>query len=363
MTEPTQTSRSLTNLLALVAAILGGLAVLYTVYWFSLAQSLKATFIGWLDQRAVSGRSAAVQRVTVAGFPATLVLHLTDFSLGGSDGKGAAWSWKADTARLESSPWNPQRYRLDLSGHHALHFSTDGEDFIYNASVKRLTVAATLGFDGFPEQASAEVKDMHLTPVNTAPLIALGSLLLSFSTNDGDVEPLRFSLELETFKGPNLIGSPFGGDYRRVVINGRQTGRLAYRPPLLSALADWRDKGGTLEFDRLAFDHGPILLSADGTVSLDSRMQPLAAFATRSEGFFEAVDGLRKLGMVASGDATLAKIVLGVLSKPSRNGGRPYIDMPVSIKNGAVHAGPVPLLRLKPIDWSFLAVVDTALRQ
>jgi len=215
------------KILNLVGVLIAGMAVIYTVYWFSLAQGLKATFVGWLEARAAIGQIAEVGGIKLSGFPTAIALRLDDLSLGGDDGKGAAWSWKAASARIESAPWQPQDYRLDLSGKHDLHLSVDGEVFAYKGVADQLSVEATLGFDGFPEQATMRLRGLALSPVNNAPPLSLAGLMISMKKGD-DKEPLKLSLELEDFKGPNLAGSPFGGDYKRVVIKGRQIVPLPY---------------------------------------------------------------------------------------------------------------------------------------
>jgi hypothetical protein len=353
--------RPFAKILTQVLVLLAGVVLLYGAYWFTLAQGFKSTFENWLKEREASGYVAKVGSITLSGFPATIALNIEDLTLGGREDEGAAWSWAVERAHFESRPWQPHIYRLGFNGRHDLKLLIDGEAFDYIGTTGLMRVEATLGFDGLPTRASAKVEKAVLKPINTAPPFSIAALALSFDTELKDEAELGVSLEIEDFKGPNLAGSPFGGDYRRVVIHAKQLGKLAYRAPFFSSIAQWRDQGGTIEFSRLGVDHGPVLMTAEGTVSLDKSMQPLAAFTTRTQGFFEAVNGLQDLGLVAVGDGTLAKIVLSVLSKPSRNGGRPYLDMPISVKGGRFFAGPVPLLRIRPLNWAFLGTIDTAL--
>ena len=68
--------------------------------------------------------------------------------------------------------------------------------------------------------------------------------------------------------------------------------RLAIRE-LVENWALWRDAGGTVEVDRMTFAYGPLKLEANGTVALDTGLQPQAAFSIRAEGVFRAVEALK----------------------------------------------------------------------
>ncbi len=124
--------------------------------------------------------------------------------------------------------------------------------------------------------------------------------------------------------GPRRTGRPWGlplgtdiatFELAAAVLGGIPPG------PLVAVLAGWRDDGGTVEVRHIGLTYGPLALAGDGTAALDADLQPIGAFTTRLEGFFETVDVCARRASSASQDAVTAKMVLGVLSK--RNGCRP----------------------------------------
>ena len=75
------------------------------------------------------------------------------------------------------------------------------------------------------------------------------------------------------------------------------------------------------------------------------------AGTAKVEGLFAAIDALRDRDMIRSRDAAMAKVMLGVLSRPGEKGGAPSISLPVSIQGQKLFAGPVPLMDVPPIEW------------
>ena len=150
---------------------------------------------------------------------------------------------------------------------------------------------------------------------------------------------------------PVLPALPLGQQVTRVVLDASILGAIP-PGPLDAGLARWRDDGGTVEVRHIRLDWGPLSIQGDGTLALDAALQPLGAFSARAQGFFEAIDILRKQGQVDSQAANTARLVLGVMSRPSPGGGAPTIALPVSIQNRTVFAGPVAVARLNPIVWT-----------
>ena len=115
-------------------------------------------------------------------------------------------------------------------------------------------------------------------------------------------------------------------------------------------LARWRDAGGIIEIDTIQGTYGALKTHAVGTVALDKDLQPLIAMSAKFQGFFPAIDAFKKAGYIRSGDAAIAKLVLGVLSKRGPKGGR-SISLPLTLQDGQLFAGPVPLMAVPAIDW------------
>jgi hypothetical protein len=96
--------------------------------------------------------------------------------------------------------------------------------------------------------------------------------------------------------------------------------------------------------------YGKLKTHATGTIALDKDLQPLIAISAKFQGFFSAINTLKKAGYIRSGDAAMAKLILGVLSRRVGKGER-SISLPLTLQDGQLSAGPVPLMAVQAIDW------------
>ncbi len=348
-----------------LAALGLGIIGLYSLYWWSLAGSLQNAFIDWLGDRSERGYIASIGQANVGGFPFAITLDVQDLTLGGKAADGAAWKWQAQKVKIRTVPWQPTRYHLHLSGGQKLRFRNKGKLVAYRGGVKSLIVKTGLALDGYPTDASLSLVDLNLVSTSGAEPISAGKLKLKFqrgiASQVAQAPALEISFEAEGVVAPNFLRSPFGGTYKRVVLSARQLGKIENHRPLLSQIIEWRDQGGIVEVDHLALDHGPLVLSANGTLALDKNMQPSGAFTSRTFGFFEAVDRLKEKRMIKNKDATMAKLVLGLVSKTSGDGERRRLDLPITVQNSSVYTGPIRLARLAPVDWSFVKTIEAVL--
>ena len=160
-----------------------------------------------------------------------------------------------------------------------------------------------------------------------------------------------FTLKIK-FQGlhlPQFLNLPLGYDIEELSSELKVIGKLALSSSVVN-LARWRDAGGIIEIDTIQGTYGALKIHAAGTVALDKDLQPLIAMSAKLQGFFPAINAFKKAGYIRSGDAAIAKLVLGVLSKRDPKGGR-SISLPLTLQDGQLFAGPVPLMAVPAIDW------------
>ena len=75
-------------------------------------------------------------------------------------------------------------------------------------------------------------------------------------------------------------------------------------------------------------------MAASGTLALDRQLQPLAAMSVKIQGYVPALDQLRATGVVGPRELTIAKLVLGALSRQELEGGPATVRLPVNIQDG-----------------------------
>jgi hypothetical protein len=85
-------------------------------------------------------------------------------------------------------------------------------------------------------------------------------------------------------------------------------------------------------------------------LALDKDMQPEGAFTAHLTGYEQAIDSLAAAGWIKLSAASIAKLALGIASRPGPDG-KPSVDTPLTIQNrrisaGAIKLGQVPELKL-----------------
>ena len=90
---------------------------------------------------------------------------------------------------------------------------------------------------------------------------------------------------------------------------------------------------------------GPLVLHAEGGAKLDALMRPEGEFGTRISGLSEVLNTLVERGQIKPAQAGVLSFAL--LSLGGGNGRQ--VALPITMKNGLLSAGPVPIAPLKPV--------------
>ena len=149
---------------------------------------------------------------------------------------------------------------------------------------------------------------------------------------------------------PAGVISPLGN-----VVEKLQTTLILDKPiapgqPRLT-LSMWQASGGKIEVTSLAAEHGPLNLKGEGTVSLDKRLQPIAAFTIKAQGVQKALRALIDQNIVPQKNALLARIALATMSKPSPINGKSTLEIPLTLQDQMLSAGPMQIIKLPMIRW------------
>jgi hypothetical protein len=91
-------------------------------------------------------------------------------------------------------------------------------------------------------------------------------------------------------------------------------------------------------------------MSGSGTVALDHRLQPEGAFSLKFQGGGETLDALAGGGWMEADDAGIAKLGLTLLARRGADGA-PEINVPLTLQDRQLSAGPVTLMTLPEIVW------------
>lgn len=329
----------------ILAAVAG-----YAGYWFWGADRMDATVDAWIASWRVSGYDISYEEKRIGGFPGAVRLILENPRVRDPAG---AWSWSADSLDLRAAPWKPTEYKLLADGNHRAALPVAGRKVDMIAQAAKAEGIANFDLDGRLRSAeivlegiAGEAQDLNAKV--TAGRVALvitqaGGVVQSYDAQQATLDVLFQDLEL-----PSAFSGPLGRKVDHLSAKADLLGPLR-RTDLRTALAEWRDAGGTLDLPWVQINWGPLQLRGEGTATLDETFRPVAALQTRVAGFSETLDAFAADGFIAQDTARVAGLALQLLARSPANGGRPELTVPISVQEGEFYLGPVRMGAVAPI--------------
>lgn len=319
--------------------ILAGLVVLLVIGWSAL-WGVGAHLIGTKFDEIIAQQAALGTRITCAdraigGWPFRLDVACTPLTVERADGSRLS----LPAARAVALVYRPNHIILEADapatidpagmapdgraewtlGHASLKFSTGG----LTALAAQATELSLSGFEPLGLRAGLKAADVELHT----------------RRNPGD--PTRIDIAASLTKlvdGTSPDAPPLDVDLRLTVPDPRRTGTAM--PLSLTA------ETGTIDVVRADISGGDTRLGVAGTLQLD-------AFATPSGTLTLTVDqpdGLEALlARLLPPESPLVKAITGAVTgfgRKTEEDGKTRIDMPVTIRNGTVSLGLIPLGRL-----------------
>jgi len=107
----------------------------------------------------------------------------------------------------------------------------------------------------------------------------------------------------------------------------------------------WARAGGRVTLNRFHLADGPLTLDAQGLFGLDSGLRPQGQATVQAHGLPAALDRLAAKHVMTVPEARAMIGMLAILTHPS---GTRVLTAPVTLHDGDVNLGPIPLLRLRP---------------
>ncbi len=345
--------------LALIsAAVAVVLAAGYTAYWFRAADGLKTGVARWEAARRAEGWDLALGNVSIDGFPFRLKAVADGFAIGRP--APVPWRWQGARLALSVPPWGGDTVSLDAPGAHHVHLALPGGPLDLALAAQTAHGTARLAPDGRIAALDAVLAGVSGQDADGGKFHA-DTIVLSFTgapkppagTNAGPQAPQagRLHLTADGIDLPDGATGPLGRHVAHVELDIALDGALPAGPSR-PALAAWRAAGGTVELNDVKIDWGAFRAEANGTLALDSDLQPIGAFTTHLWGVDNALDALVDTGRIDARAGAMAKIVLRVMAKPASDPTTPSeIQVPLSLQGRKLYLGPAALARVPRIDW------------
>jgi hypothetical protein len=324
----------------------------YTAWWFYAAGVVRDSVANWIAAERAQASFIEFKGMEVTGYPLSLTARTSDFSIRRADGL----SWRGPELVAHARPWNPLAITVDLPGEQEAAIVNQG-------SAPPLSIVAKDGGTGLVNlNLGGAVTDatLHLTHV-TAGLpgglnaATVGSIDLSAAfpespPTDHGGTAVTVHANLKDLGLPPDQKSPLGRTIDTAAFTARAKGQLPARftEPEIAA---WSRNGGTINIDQLNLAWGPLRMTGTGTLALDSALQPIGAVSAEVIGINPTMDSLASAGIVRPGDAAMAKVALGLLSRRSTPDKQPIVEASVTAQDGWLYFGPVRLMRMPRLNW------------
>ncbi len=316
----------------------------YTGYWVYLAHRLQAEIGPWAEAQRARGTALSWDSLAVEGFPAVIRLRFTQARAAAE--KPLSYSATAPVLLAQTRLWEVRRWRLSAPS--GAQVELPGE--AGGVAAAALDGTVDLGDAG---GARIDLAGRALTGSGIAAGVTVATaearLVLPAGTPASHRDPaFAVSLRLSDTALPVTVPS-FGKEIQTLSLGLTLKGAL---PPgrLRDALALWRQDGGTVELTDGTLHWGALEASANGTLALDDQLQPIGALTATIENHNAIIDAAVASGTLRAGDASLVKIVLGMMAKPGADGHQ-QLTLPVSLQNDRLYLGPAQIAALPRFTW------------
>jgi hypothetical protein len=324
----------------------------YTAWWFYAAGIVRDSVDGWIAAERANASFIEYKGLDLSGYPLSLTATTTDFSIQRADGL----SWRGPGLTAHARPWNPLEFTIDLPGEQEAAIMGRGAAPPLSIMAKDGGIGhVNLKMGGGVEDVSLRLNRVTAGLPGGLNAATAGGVQLSAefpkdapADHAGTAVTLR--ADLSQLGLPPDQKSPLGRTIDTAAFVARIKGRLPSRftEPEIAA---WSRNGGTIDIDRLDLAWGPLRMAGTGTLALDPALQPIGALSAEVQGINPTMDSLASAGIVRPGDAAMAKVALGLLSRRTTPDNQPIVEASVTAQDGWLYFGPVRLMRMPRLNW------------
>ena len=327
-------------------AAFGILLAAYSGYWLYLSHTLGET----ISELRVRWHEAGVEvkhgELSVGGYPYRIEVTARDVEAAGQNGS-VNWRWRTPILQATAHPWKLSHWVAVVETPSDIDFSLTN-DWSLALMVGRGRISVNVGADAFLERVSFDLRDLRMQPnvgsdyvdINRAELHVRRAPMKSPSLDVavfikemafGQTHSYTFGNRLQELNAEISLKGPMPVTWSRMALDG------------------WRDAGGVVEVHSLQMLWGNLEVQVDGTFAIDEAYRPIGAASATIKGYASLLAALRMEGIVSEPAAFAAGLALDLLAEPAPDDGRGLLRVPITLQDGHLHVGPVPLMPLGPV--------------
>lgn len=324
-----------------------GLAVIgYAVYWFQLAGAVEDAVHDQLTVWRDQGIAVAYDELTVGGFPYRLQITAAQPAV--TAARRARFDWQTDLIDVVAEPWDLNHWIAitDTPSRLTVVREGAGPDLEFTAAHMRSSLVVD-GNGGWMRSAS-DLRQVALRAPERLDAITAERAELHVRRPETDAaDRIDVALRLASVTLPAPVTEMLDRHIETVLIDATVAGPL---PAAVdgAGLAAWRDAGGTVDLRQGQIAWGQIEVTTAGTLALDDQLRPIGALTAQLRGANQMIDGLAATGQLTEEAAIAARLVIALASSDGPDGGR-VVELPLTLQDGEIHLGPIPIGRVGPV--------------
>ncbi|TAK99547.1 MAG: DUF2125 domain-containing protein [Rhodospirillaceae bacterium] len=348
--------------------LLGGgmaLVVLYALAWLATAQILNRQVTQWIQIQRDNGLAISIGATVTGGFPGPVRVAARDVLVVAPITDGG-WTWRTAKVRVVAWPLNFWHLTVDLSGRQGISGVVTPPGIPVWIAATGAALKLDLDSAGRLRTATLSTTGVSAAVAELPPVLRLQNGSISTTLIDpappspGAPSPTlpvtsRITVDLSGLALPSSFPPPLDQPITHASATVEITGKIVtgVLPQVLNA---WRADGGTVEVRAAALDWPPLHMAGSGTLALDDQLQPMGAFSLHFQGGGETLDALAKGGWIGDGEAGVAKLGLALMSQPGADGVTPELNVPLTLQDRRLTAGPATLMTMPEIVWAKVGV-------
>jgi hypothetical protein len=339
--------RRLRRFLAVLILLLILLAGGWTAIWYVAAGRVAAEVMAWEQQQRAQGWTITHGTPRRSGWPMAAGVTLPGVRVsGGARYLAGGVAWQAESLRLAVDIRHLRKLYWGLTGRQTVTIGQGPaipfQATIFAGEIARSPgdrpglfqlhatglIAAIKGRGGAPQAMSVASLDAALDGVGAAD--AAGNALVVAATMTDVGLP------------PHLL--PWlGGSLRSLAFDVALSGPMPAAAGPAAVVTAWRDAGGSLALRALHLADGPLTVDGQGRFALDAFLRPAGQADLRLAGTDGMIGRLAENGTLTRAGARAIRAVVGLMTRPT---GGDVLVAPLSLRDGVVTLGAIPLLRL-----------------
>lgn len=321
-------------------------AITWSVAWYLKVAAVEDGLAAWRADLAARGTALACAEESIGGYPFRFEFNCdrAEVTIGVGDG---SYRLAAAAVRAVALVYDLENAIVEIDAPVILASAAPGARTIARAGAGTLRSSFEI-VAGHLSRLSLVAPSLELAPVAADP-----SAVITASDSELHVRarPDADAVDIAVKTGPASYVLPAGRG--RIEVASTNVVAIVNHPPetrlvtLDTWLERWRAAGGVADVTRLTFDAPELGGDGAGVVSLSDSGHLEGALNARLTKLDAFTDSLEANGVIDDGAATILRAAVGALG--AGPGGGPAVALPVRIRDGAIHIGPVKVATLPPL--------------